>query len=119
MKVNYVHTQIMTIPGPSTISDIAMPATPGINKRYYYFNQSHSATYNQVFRVGKNGELGINAAYLNDRDERSNQSVTTTLLPDGSKNVVTKASMVFSIEILPMVILPICRIPRETILRNS
>lgn len=72
----------------SSISDIAMPATPGINKRYYYFNQSHSATYNQVFRVGKNGELGINAAYLNDRDERSNQSVTTTLLPDGSKNVV-------------------------------
>lgn len=75
----------------STISDIAMPATPGINKRYYYFNQSHSATYNQVFRVGKNGELGINAAYLNDRDERSNQSVTTTLLPDGSKNVVDES----------------------------
>lgn len=72
----------------STIADIAMSATPGINKRYYYFNQSHSATYNQVFRIGKNGELGINAAYLNDRDERSNQSVTTTLLPDGSKNVV-------------------------------
>ena len=72
----------------STISDIAIPASPGINKRYYYFNQSHSTTYNQVFRVGKNGELGINAAYLNDRDERSNQSVTTTLLPDGSKNVV-------------------------------
>ncbi len=72
----------------TTVSDIAMPATPGINKRYYYFNQSHSATYNQVFRVGRNGELGINAAYLNDRDERSNQSVTTTLLPDGSKNVV-------------------------------
>ena len=74
----------------STISDIAMPATPGINKRYYYFNQSHSATYNQVFRVGKNGELGINAVYLNDWDERSNQSVTTTLLPDGAKNVVNE-----------------------------
>ena len=72
----------------STISDIAMPATPGINKRYYYFNQSHSTTYNQVFRVGRNGGLGINAAYLNDRDERSNQSITTTLLPDGTKNVV-------------------------------
>ena len=74
----------------STISDIAMPATPGINKRYYYFNQSHSATYNQVFRIGKNGELGINAVYLNDRDERSNQSVTTTLLPDGAKNVINE-----------------------------
>ena len=72
----------------STISDIAMPSTPGINKRYYYFNQSHSTTYNQVFRVGRNGELGINVAYLNDMDERSNQSITTTLLPDGTKNVV-------------------------------
>lgn len=72
----------------STISDIVIPGTPGINKKYYYFNQSYSATYNHVFRVGKNGELGINAAYLNDQDERSNQSVTTTLLPDGSKNVV-------------------------------
>lgn len=72
----------------STVSDIAMPGTPGINKKYYYFNQSHSATYNHVFRIGKDGELGVNAAYLNDRDERSNQSITTTLLPDGSKNVV-------------------------------
>lgn len=72
----------------STVSDIAMPGTPGINKKYYYSNQSHSATYNHVFRIGKDGELGVNAAYLNDRDERSNQSITTTLLPDGSKNVI-------------------------------
>lgn len=72
----------------STVSDIAMPGTPGINKRYYYFNQSHSATYNQVFRVGKEGELGMNAAYLYDQDKRDNQSVRTTLLPDGAKNIV-------------------------------
>lgn len=72
----------------STVSDIDMPGTPGIDKKHYYFNRSHSATYNQVFRVGKNGEFGINAAYLNDRDERSNQSLTSTLLPDGSKNIV-------------------------------
>lgn len=71
----------------STISDIAMPGTPGIDKKYYYFNQSHSATYNHIFRIGK-GELGVNAVYLNDRDERRNQSITTMLLPDGSNNVV-------------------------------
>ena len=74
----------------STVSDIAMPGTPGINKKYYYFNRSHSATYNQMFRVGKEGEFGMNAAYLNDRDERSNQSLTTTLLPDGTKNIVNE-----------------------------
>lgn len=72
----------------STVSDIAMPGTPGIDKKYYNVNRSHAATYNQVFRVGKEGEFGINAAYLNDRDERSNQSLTTTLLPDGAKNIV-------------------------------
>lgn len=72
----------------STVSDITMPGAPGINKKYYYFNQSHSATYNHVFKVGNNGELGINASFLHDRDERSNQSVATTLLPDGSKNII-------------------------------
>lgn len=72
----------------STISDISMPSTPGISKRYYYFNRSHSATYNHISRVGKNGELGINAAYLNEVDERNNRSEITILLPDGSKNVI-------------------------------
>ena len=72
----------------STIADITMLGTLGISKRYYYFNQSHSATFNQVFRVGNNGELGINVAYLTDRNEHSNQSITTNLLTDGSKNIV-------------------------------
>lgn len=72
----------------SAVSEMAMPAAPGINKKYYYFNQSHSATYNHAFHVGKNGQLGINAAYLTDRDERSNESITSTLLPDGTKNIV-------------------------------
>lgn len=72
----------------SNISDIVMPSIPGIDKKYYYFNHSHSLTYNQMFRIGKDGELGINALYLNDKDERSNQSLTTNLLPDGTKNIV-------------------------------
>lgn len=72
----------------SSVTDIELPSVPGINKKYYYFNQSHTATYNHIFRVGENGELGINAAYLNDNDKRSNHATTTTILPNGSKNIV-------------------------------
>lgn len=71
----------------SNISSISMPSAPGIDKRFYYFNRSHNATFNNVYRVGKSGEFGINAAYLNDRDTRSNSSSTTNFLP-GGQNIV-------------------------------
>lgn len=70
------------------ISSITMPSAPGIDKRFYYFNRSHNATFNNVYRVGKSGEFGINAAYLNDRDTRRNYSSTTNYLPDGAINRV-------------------------------
>lgn len=72
----------------SNISSISMPSAPGIDKRFYYFNRSHNATFNNVYRVGKSGEFGINAAYLNDRDTRRSSSTTTNFLPDGSQNIV-------------------------------
>ena len=72
----------------SNISSIFMPSAPGIDKRFYYFNRSHNATFNNVYRVGKSGEFGINAAYLNDRDTRCNSSSTTNFLPDGGQNIV-------------------------------
>lgn len=72
----------------SNISSISMPSAPGNDKRFYYFNRSHNATFNNVYRVGKSGEFGINAAYLNDRDTRRNNSSTTNFLPDGSQNIV-------------------------------
>lgn len=72
----------------SNISTISMPSAPSIDKRFYYFNRSHNATFNNVYRVGKSGEFGINAAYLNDRDTRQSHSVTTNYLPDGEVNTV-------------------------------
>lgn len=75
----------------SNISTISMPSAPGIDKRFYYFNRSHNATFNNVYRVGKLGELGINAAYLGDRDTRSSSSSTTNFLPDGGKNIVDES----------------------------
>lgn len=71
-----------------TISAITMPSAPGIDKRFYYFNLSNNATFNNAYRIGKSGELGINAAYLHNRDERSSWSSTSNTLPDGLRNVV-------------------------------
>lgn len=72
----------------NNISSITMPSAPGIDKRFYYFNRSHSATYNNVYRIGKYSEFGINAAYLNDRDNRNSFSSIFNTLPDGSQNIV-------------------------------
>ena len=72
----------------NNISSISMPSAPGIDKRFYYFNCSHNATFNNVYRVGESGEFGINAAYLNDRDTRQSYSSTTNYLPDGGMNTV-------------------------------
>lgn len=41
------------------ITNISMPSAPGIDKRFYYYNRSHSATFNNVYRVGDSGEFGI------------------------------------------------------------
>ena len=75
----------------SNISSISMPSAPGIDKRFYYFNRSHSATFNNVYRVGKSGEFGINAAWLNDRDTRRSSSSTTNFLPNGGQNRVDES----------------------------
>lgn len=72
----------------SDISSIAMPAAPGIDKRFYFFNRSHNATFNNVYRVGASGEIGINAAYLHDRDTRQSRSTTSNFLPDGTQNTL-------------------------------
>lgn len=72
----------------SNIANISMPSAPGIDKRFYYYNRSHSATFNNVYRIGDSGEFGINAAYLNDRDSRRSYSSTANTLPDGSQNIV-------------------------------
>ena len=72
----------------SNISSISMPSAPGVDKRFYYFNRSHNATFNNVYRVGKSGEFGINAAYLNDRDMRQSHLSTINYLPEGGVNTV-------------------------------
>lgn len=72
----------------TVLSEMTMPSTPSIGKRYYYFNQSHTSTFNHVRRVGSNGELGLNIALLKDKDKRSLQATSTTYLANGERNII-------------------------------
>lgn len=75
----------------TALTEMTMPSTPGIGKRYYYFNQSHTATFNHVSRIGSNGELGLNIAFLKDKDERTLQATTTTYLANGKRNIINES----------------------------
>ena len=79
---NYAHT--------SSLSSVSLPTPPNISKDKYYFNSSHSATYNNAFRIGKNGELCINAAYMNDCNERNSIIQSIHLLPSGAYNQINE-----------------------------
>lgn len=68
----------------SELATITLSVPPGLNKNRYYFNRSHSTTYNNVYRIGERGELGINAAYWNDSEARNCITSVTHLLPDAS-----------------------------------
>lgn len=72
----------------TTLSELEAASTPGIGKRYYYFNHSNAATVNQVCRIGREGELGANIALFTDREERSTSISSTTFLPNGTNNFV-------------------------------
>lgn len=72
----------------ANLTGIDVPVAPNIDKRYYYFNRSNCATYNNIYRIGVNGNLGINVGALTDRDSRSSQTTTNSLLPDGTNNIV-------------------------------
>lgn len=76
----------------TTLSELETASTPNIGKQYYYFNRSHAATVNQVSRIGSEGELGANFAIFTDREERSTTMSSTTLLPNGTSNVVQQVT---------------------------
>lgn len=72
------------------LTGIEMPSAPGIAKRYYYFNRSNSLTFNNIYRLGKDVNLGINLGGLSDRDRRNNQSFIHNLLPDGTYHSIVE-----------------------------
>lgn len=75
-------------PHTSQLSAVTLPSPPGIAKKHYYFNKSYSTTYNNVYRVGVKGELGINSGYWCDSEDRENREETEHLLPGNVVNRV-------------------------------
>lgn len=72
------------------LTGIASTTAVGLDRSKYDFNRSHSVTYNNVYRVGKEGELGINAAYYTDRSLLRSSQTMSHLLPDNTYNVVSE-----------------------------
>lgn len=77
-------------PHTSSLCDIAMPSAPLIGEKYYYFNNSHAVTLNNLFRVGKNADLSLNAAYSTDKDNRNSRSYIKHILPDNTLNIINE-----------------------------
>lgn len=68
------------------ITGIYPVQTNSLKKKNYYFNNSHTITYNQILRTASNSEIGLNAAYWTDRNNISSQQHTMHLLPDNGEN---------------------------------
>jgi len=56
------------------ITNIQTPMPPDIHKNRYFFNNSHAATVNNLFNLGKDRELNFNLIYYNDREKRESES---------------------------------------------
>lgn len=70
--------------GSPMLTQISFPIPPEISKEKYYFNRSHSFNYNNVYRVGRDAELALNAAYYTDCENRNSQTTVQHLLPDNT-----------------------------------
>lgn len=72
------------------LTGIESQSAAGLDDSKYSFNRSHSVTYNNVYRVCKAGELGINAAYYTDRSLLRSSQTMKHLLPDNMYNIVSE-----------------------------
>ena len=59
------------------ITRIQMPSPPDIRQSRYWFNNSHAATVNDLFSLGKDKELNFNLIYFNDYEKRESESVSS------------------------------------------
>ena len=75
----------------SNLTNLEMPTAPGLAKRYYYFNKSNSVTLNNIYRIGKSANMGINFGALADRDARNSSSTIKNLLPDETYNTINES----------------------------
>ncbi len=73
-----------------TLTSATMASAPAIEKDRYYFNTSHAASANDLFRTSKGDDITVNVSYINDRETRDAWSETSWMLPDSTVNTITE-----------------------------
>ena len=75
------------------LSSIGIPSPPDIDKEKYYFNTSHSASLNDLFRTKRGTDITLNLSYLHDDEIRNSAAETIWMLPDSTVNVIQEDLM--------------------------
>lgn len=70
----------------SDVTDISIPRSPSIPKKYFYYNKSNAASFSNMYSIGKATTLGFNVDWFNDDDSRNSLGTTRTFLPNGDVN---------------------------------
>jgi hypothetical protein len=63
---------------------IQSPGSPPIPQKRYLYNNSHSVTFNQLVKIGKESEITANVQYYRDRIEKNSYSLYEQYLPGDS-----------------------------------
>jgi hypothetical protein len=69
---------------PEQITHIQMPSPPDIGRNRYLFNNSHAATSNNLFNIGKDKELNLNIIYYNDYEKRESEARSSYFITSDS-----------------------------------
>jgi len=69
---------------PNSLLSVQSPAAPPVPSKRYLYNRSHAATTNQLFKLGEETELTVNALYYDDRIEKEGYSYYEQYLPGDS-----------------------------------
>ena len=72
-------------------SQAMMATPPDLNRERYYFNDSYSATTNNLVKTGKGNTVVFNAGYFNTSDLRDSRNETSYMLPDSSVNRISES----------------------------
>lgn len=71
--------------------NITAPGEPPIDESRYLDNEIHSASANTIRKVGADGDVTANVAYVHDYRVSDGSSKTTFFLPDGSELIVPES----------------------------
>ena len=81
-RVHYDYERVYM--NPSGMLSVQMPSSPPVAQKRYFENNSHAATINHLFKIGKEQQLTVNALYYNDYIKKNSYSLHEQYLPNDS-----------------------------------